>query len=347
MFRDIKINKISNNIQFIITKIDLSIINGIRRTLMTDIPIVGFIGEGSELSINIIENETPLNNEILQNRISMIPIHLSDTETEQFDTENGIRDFEVKLNKKTKDLIEKITTKDLEVYIDGKKVKTEDYFPENKISKQNILITKLRKDETLHFTAKAFKKTAKLNASFNPVAGCSHYYNFTEDKSKSPIDNERDNYKKDEKNEPKEIVFQYEVINKLSHKYLFEKAIQILIEKIELLRHNIDKNIIQISKHKDISYDFLIENEDDTIGNIIQSYIYDNYVETKKELFNNKKCIYAGYLTIHPLQNILKIRISIEDTYDVMEFKTFLGNICQELITKLNEINDKWNEAHS
>ena len=58
-----KLNRIS-----IETKdVDLSILNGIRRILLMDIPILGFIGNGIDSTVNIIENTTVLNNEIIAN----------------------------------------------------------------------------------------------------------------------------------------------------------------------------------------------------------------------------------------------------------------------------------------
>ena len=343
MFSDFIFDKVSNKITVSIQNLDISIINGIRRTLITDIPIVGFIGEEPEQSINIIENNTPLNNEIIKNRLSMIPIHLTDDENEHFGTENGINEFEIKLKKYTTELIENIYTKDFEVFINDSKVDTKTYFPINTLSNDHILITKLRKNENIELTAKAYKKTARLNASFNPIAGCAFYYKY-EKISNNPIENER-NYEKDKNDEPKTVIFSFEIINKLSHQYLFEKAINILIDKLHSLKNNIEDNTnIEVVKHKNICYDFIIENEDDTLGNIIQSYIFDTYVKTKKTLHNNKICLFVGYLNVHPLQNILKIRLSIDDTMDPREFKTFLGNICQEIIVLLNNTINEWNK---
>ena len=48
---------------------DLGIVNALRRTIMTDIPIPGFMGEGAtqgdddDITIDIHENNGPLHNE--------------------------------------------------------------------------------------------------------------------------------------------------------------------------------------------------------------------------------------------------------------------------------------------
>lgn len=75
-----KLNRIS-----IETKdVDLSILNGIRRILLMDIPILGFIGNGIDSTVNIIENTTVLNNEIIANRIALIPLEVSEEYNDKY-----------------------------------------------------------------------------------------------------------------------------------------------------------------------------------------------------------------------------------------------------------------------
>jgi len=53
MFHNYSYNDKSEKHSFDINEVDLSIVNGIRRTILTDIPVVGFIGE-DEPTIEII-----------------------------------------------------------------------------------------------------------------------------------------------------------------------------------------------------------------------------------------------------------------------------------------------------
>ena len=62
---------------FEINNIDLAIINGIRRVILTDIPIAGIIGEkleNDDPSVDIVINNGALHNEIIIHRIGLIPI---------------------------------------------------------------------------------------------------------------------------------------------------------------------------------------------------------------------------------------------------------------------------------
>ena len=66
----------NDTLHFTLKGINVSIANGLRRVILSDIPIVGFKGFPHENNdINIHKNTTRLNNEILKQRISCIPIH--------------------------------------------------------------------------------------------------------------------------------------------------------------------------------------------------------------------------------------------------------------------------------
>ena len=62
---------------FTIANIDVSYVNAIRRTILSDIPIVCFKTTPYEQNkANIVINTTRLNNEILKQRLSCIPIFI-------------------------------------------------------------------------------------------------------------------------------------------------------------------------------------------------------------------------------------------------------------------------------
>ena len=54
-----------------------SIINGIRRVLLSSIPSIAFRTDMEHTDIKIIKNTTPLHNEIILHRISMIPLFIN------------------------------------------------------------------------------------------------------------------------------------------------------------------------------------------------------------------------------------------------------------------------------
>mgnify|MGYP000754815759 FL=1 len=316
-----KLNRIS-----IETKdVDLSILNGIRRILLMDIPILGFIGNGIDSTVNIIENTTVLNNEIIANRIALIPLEVSEQYNDKYIS--GENKLEIELNVNCTENIKLITTQDLTVIIDKQEVK-------NFFKKPYITITKLRKNESLHLKAEAVKETGRKNASFNIVSGATVYNKPKEPftSTKSIIEQERDCIEG-------EYVLEFEIINNtISHKYMLSKAIDILINKLTVLS---DKSTIEKFENNEETYDFNIPDENDTIGNIIQSYIFDNYVISKNKTVDNCICTYIGYIVKHPLDKVLTIRITLKDAKSTEEYVKFLKIVCNEIIeNKLHPIKE-------
>jgi hypothetical protein len=51
-----------------------------------------------------------------------------------------------------------------------------------------------------------------------------------------------------------------------------------------------DKATLEQFENNELTYDFSIPDENDTIGNIIQSYVFDNYVIKKKKILEDSVC---------------------------------------------------------
>ena len=319
-------NKKLNRISFETKDIDLSILNGIRRILLMDIPILGFIGNGIDSTVNIIENTTVLNNEIIANRIALIPLEVSEQYNDKYIS--GENKLEIELNVNCTENIKLITTEHLTVIIDGQKV--QNFFS----NKPYITITKLRKNESLHIKAEAVKETGRKNASFNIVSGATVY-----NKPKEPFTNTKSIIEQEREYKEGEYVLEFEIINNtISHKYMLLKSIDILINKLSILS---DKSTIEKFENNEETYDFNIPDENDTVGNIIQSYIFDNYVVSKVKIFDNCICTYVGYIVKHPLDKVLTIRMTLKDAKSTEEYVNFLKRVCNEIIeNKLHSIKE-------
>jgi|TARA_B100000497_G_C7654370_1_gene393820 DNA-directed RNA polymerase subunit L len=306
--------------------VDLSILNGIRRVLLMDIPILGFIGNGIDSTVNIIKNTTVLNNEIIANRIALIPLDITEEYNDKFIFDEN--KFEIELNESCSETegIKLITTKNLIVKQDGKEIKN--FF------KSPIMITKLRKNEELHLKAEAVKETGRKNASFNIISGITVFNKPKNEfvKTKSIIEQERDYI-------DGEYIFEFELINNtISHKYMLLKAIDVLINKLVTL---IDKATIEKYENNNLTYDFNIPDENDTIGNIIQSYVFNNYVIPKKKTIDNIICTYVGYIVKHPLEKVLTIRMTLNEEKGKEYYMNLMKNICNEIIeNKLHLIKE-------
>ena len=109
--------KKNNKIIFKVKDIDVSILNSIRRVILAEIDNVAFENKpyntGDEQKIKILVNTCPLHNEIIRQRLSMIPINLNVNEILDFDETK----YKFIINKKneTNKLMD-ITTEDIEIY---------------------------------------------------------------------------------------------------------------------------------------------------------------------------------------------------------------------------------------
>lgn len=345
-------NKATDRYEFDIQNVDLSVINGIRRTILADIPILGFMGEGADISITIHKNSGPLHNEIMLHRIGMIPLHLSEENIENFVEDS----LEFTLTSKNKDVaLLNVTTKDLEGKLNGVKLterELRNIFPANAVTKDYVLITRLRQGEELNFSAKVVKKTAKDHAAFSTVSLCA--FNYNEDLSKTTemtniLEKER-TYLKNTFGDPTSIHFAIEPETGLSPKYIVSKAIKILIEKLKTVRNELDKlsdstllSIVANTKIDD-TFDLNINNEDDTLGNLFQSIIYNHFIRTNASVLNDKYTMsYVGYYAPHPLDKKIVIRMTLKG--DDVEEKDYIAVLkeCLGIIENtLNDVFDDW-----
>jgi DNA-directed RNA polymerase subunit L len=355
-FQNYSYKELSNCHSFDINNIDLAVINGIRRVILTDIPIPGIIGEkldNDDPSVDIIINNGALHNEIIIHRIGLIPICLKEDEIDDY-VDNSIQ-IELNVKNTTNKTID-VTTNHItatrnSVNISENELK--EIFPANKISKDYILITRLRIGEHLHFRAKIVKRKGRDNASFNPVSLSNFSYiqdPKEADKKNNILDKER-SYYKNKYGDPTRFKFDIESINhNIGPKYLVSKSLDIIINKLESLKKELNSEMsskVKIQQFQDIqgTYEFIIEDEDDTLGNIIQSYVHNQYIREKNIYKDKISCTYIGYICPHPLKALMIIRISLENEDTPLNakiFASFLEDNCTTIIEELSNIKNEW-----
>ena len=73
------VDKNSNIMRFRLSGVNVSLANALRRTILSDIPTVVFkTSPYEENKATIISNTSRLNNEVIKQRLSCIPIHIDD-----------------------------------------------------------------------------------------------------------------------------------------------------------------------------------------------------------------------------------------------------------------------------
>lgn len=352
MFSNPSIVSECGRFEFDISNVDLAIVNSIRRVILSDIPMLGFMGE-VDVSVEILKNTGPLHNEIMIHRIGTLPLHFIEEEIEGFVENEYVFSCTAK-NTDAKTL--NVTTKEMkgkhnDVVMSDREITR--IFPPNDITKEHILITRLRQGEELTFVAKVVKKTAKDHAAFSPVSLCAFFYKEDTAKTKEMkdiLDKER-TYLKNEYGDPIEIHFMLETETGLAPRYIIAKAIEILIAKNDTIHSEVDrvdstKVSVVKNPNMDDTFDMTINDEDDTLGNLFQSLIYTHGIREGQKLLNNKYTLsYVGYYAPHPLDKKIVIRMTLKNETLTCDEKDFI-NVMKECLRivdrELLVVRDAW-----
>lgn len=383
LITDVKIVD-ENNCSFILNNIDKSIVNALRRTIMSDIPTFKFRTEPYEKNdVKIFKNTCALHNEFLTHRIGMIPVYIEDPDS--FDTSRYI--FRINKKNDTETIID-VTTEDIKVfYLNDLQEETEidssKFFKPNELTGEYILITKLKPDqfgndngEELQLEAKLSVGTGKENAGYSPVSKVVFFNSIDQKEAKNEIkriiaDKETteklsteqkqrikksfENYEayrhfhKDKNGNPNKFNFEIESIGTLTVNQIMNKALDIIEKNINYFNMVIDSENDDIEINESLTVmkalDINIKGHGHTLGNILQSYLFRNFIE------EGDKLQFVGYKIPHPLKKELVLRIKINtEEEDFEKRKEILKNIVHENTEIINAVLGKmrkeWNSQN-
>ena len=349
------ISKINDDeLKFTLSGVNVSIANSIRRIILSEIPMIVFrVSPNDKNKCNIITNTCGLNNEIVKHRLSCIPIHIKDVE--EFPLKNYNLELNIENNTDTTIIVttEDFVVKDL---VSGKplpKDKIREIFPANDIKGGFIDFVRLKpkaaeelQAKKIHLTCEFDKGTAKEDGAYNAVSTCS-YGNTIDDAAQEAKLAQLKQKWKDEGKKENEIEFEATNWKLLEGKRIFKKdsfdfiiqtigiytnvellvmACSIMIEKLNNLDTIIqeDKLDIKVSENTMKNcYDITLENEDYTIGKVIEYSLLTLFYESTNSL------TFCGFKMLHPHDSFSLIRIAYREP---VEISTIKGN----LITSIN-----------
>lgn len=321
----------------------------ISRIILTKIDIIGIVSDPYEKNkVNVIDNITNCTNEIVKHRLSAIPIFVDDITT--YDYENVQLELNVENNT---DTYMDVTTEHFRI-IDkntGKQIEGEHskLFPKDDLTGDYILFLKLRPklvdsdvNEKIHLKADFSICNAGDNSVYNVVSTCG--YGFTPDKEKQmtewlkkekelkqnnveDIDEQKKNwFVYDAKRHYKKNSYDFKIesIGVYKNDHIVRMACKYIIKKLDELKSSIQENKLEINIDHDNenSYEVKINNDNYTIGKIIEDALYVNYY--KKGLLS-----YISYKKIHPHidYGIIIIQFKDGNQYDEKIKEYFLLSI--------------------
>ena len=353
---------------FTITNTDVSYVNALRRTILADIPIICFkTTPYEENKANIMINTTRLNNEILKQRLSCIPICIPNLE------DTPIKNYLLELDVENKmDTTYIVTTKDFKIkdlssntYLEDGFVKKifPPFIPPTGNGEYYIDFVRLRPrisdeipGERIKLTCEFAVSTARDDSMFNVTGTCSYGYTPDPEKMEEQLEIRKQKWKDEDKKET-EIKFEaanwkllegLRYVKKNSFDFIIQsvgiyenekiiiKASEILLQKFEIMKNALEQDELEIKAADNTMencYDVTLVNEDYTIGNILNYELYTIFYRDLKMLS------YVGFKKLHPHDSDSILRLTLTDiTKGISTIKTMLNSVMDESIKKLHAI---------
>ena len=352
-----KISEANNILAFTLSNVNVSIANGLRR-IASEIPVVVFRTSPHERNNAHFEiNTTRMNNELLKQRLSCIPIYA--------DSDFPIKDYVLLVDKQNKsNTVEYVTTQDFTV-IDLRtnqedKNMTAKLFPPNPLTGDYPELVRLLprvseniEGERILLKCKFDIGTAKEDSSFNVSSTCVYANTLDPVKIKAAwiekktelaktLDAaeiafmEKDWHLLDAKRHfiPDSFDFMIETVGPLSNMSIITKAAKLMIEKMKRLQETMQGEPTAINVSETTipnSFDITLKGEDYTLGKVIESILY--------ELHYDKTLNYCGFRKAHPHIDESLIRLGFKNPTDKVTVITYIVNAATEGIRIYDKIS--------
>jgi DNA-directed RNA polymerase subunit L len=148
-----------------------------------------------------------------------------------------------------------------------------------------------------------------------------------------------------DKQEPNVFTFKIESVGVIPPLVVFHRSIELLKDRITIFVSNLvsrNENVITINVSSQLpgGYDIIVNDEDDTLGNIVQSHLCMMYADYGLEK-EQKKLKFIGYKRPHPLEKHIIFSVQgNNDNLDQLITEVFkIG--CGEIIKMLNRIQNE------
>jgi DNA-directed RNA polymerase subunit L len=355
-----------NTLNFTLSNANVSLANALRRTIIADIPIVAFkTTPYTENKCIITGNTSRLNNEILKQRLSCIPIHIK-----PFTMPLTSLIMELDVENKT-DTIMYVTTGDFKI----KNIETGTYlgeedrnsiFPANEQTGYFIDFARLRPSltdtvpgEKLQLTSEFSIVTASENGMFNTVSLCAYGNTLNKALIQQELAKKREEWKASGEDEesielkskdwslldamrlfvPNSFDFSIQTLGVYSNDELVKTACSILIQRFKNLIIDLDANELPIEESKttmENAFDITIVHEDYTIGKVLE-YILHTKLTSKSSALT-----YCGFCKYHPHDTDSIIRVAYKIPQPIEAISENLREIIGEAIEVYEKIKSSF-----
>jgi len=355
-------------LRFTLSNINVSLANAIRRTIVNDIPAIVLgtdIYQDNKCRIKI--NTCRLHNELVKQRLSNIPVNISNEKEMETFPNDYVLEIDVQNNTETMVIV---TTEDFKIkHKESGKYMTKDevrnIFPPNTQTQSYIDFIRLRPSigdsipgEQISISCDFIVNSAKASGMYSVVSKCAYANtpNLTkiddtwdkirerlvsEEVTKEEIEFEKKNYyllDAQRQFDDDSFDFVIQTIGQFENKQLVKKSCNILRRKFADMIQGLESDTVPITLSESTienCFDITLENEDYTMGKVLEYILYENFY-MGEEIFS-----YCGFKKIHPHDTDSKIRIAYKLPTDKHMLRQHLKTVCimaMEFFEKVNKM---------
>ena len=295
-FRLMDESKDEKTMRFMVSPINVSYVNTLRRIILTGVETVGFRSDmistgdkaGTTTDVLVQHNDTPMTNEMLADRVGLLPIHVPEplkwekekyvftlhvTGKEDQTTYVTASDFKIKE-------ISSLSLDDAEEEKHERTISTDELFVPHSVTGKTSLIAVLQPStppQQIHIIAKASVGNGREHARFSPVSQCS--YEYTVDTNEERIDQMFTSWLS--------ISKKVDNIDKTSEKY------NTLLREFNTMQ--VKRCFLMDEKQQPYSYDFTVE----TVGTLPIKYIVHRACDVGENMCNRYTNVHSDPLDKH------------------------------------------------
>lgn len=325
----IRPNETEDYLEFDLQNVSISMANAIRRVALAEVETYAV----NETDVKLLENTTPLHNEYVSHRISLLPLNQSISNLDQYRfylSKKHTKDVAIENDQNA---IMEITTDHVQVY----DTKTDSWVDTTDIFTDSILITKLNVKQKLlgYFTAS--KGKAQEHSRWQAVSTICYRYKVKKDLEgveydKVTLADERDWIKKNN-GDPSGFIFYLETSGVMPPREVINKSLVIIKNKLATFNDYIKKNSVKLGWTSGNMLDFEYEGEMHTLGNLIATMGLEMLGEND----------YIGYRIIHPMMNKFILRMKLDGVNSKDEHVKRLYDICDTIEKQVDGLISSWN----
>jgi DNA-directed RNA polymerase subunit L len=341
---------------FQVQNAEVAYVNTLRRMILTGVETLAFnakmTDQGTTSDVKILANTTPMTNEMLADRIGLLPITIDPTTWDPKAWERDAFEFRLSLENTTSSPMP-VKAEHIEVFKMGRIDEgyvpypngNREFFRPDPISGDTCLLAILKAKQPnqagqkVEFVARASVGTGTEHIRWSPVSQCAYSYTidtnperqqqffqkWLENTKKLSVeslgqDQARKDalirefqtmevqrcYKVNEKGEPSSFDFIVESIGTMPISMIVEKALLAMESRCTAYSGELpsDVNVLP-AENRAKAFDFFFPNEDHTLGNLLQTYMEANLMDTNEISF-------VGYKVPHPLRAEMVLRVGVD-----------------------------------